>query len=67
MSYGPPWSMQYRMAADFVARILAGKRPGELPVQQPVKIELIINRKTADGLGMKIPPELSQRADAIIE
>ena len=67
MSYGPPWFVQYRMAADFVARILAGKRPGELPVEQPVNIELVINLKTAKGLRMKIPPALSQRADAIIE
>jgi putative ABC transport system substrate-binding protein len=67
LSYGPKWSVQYRMAGEFVAKLLGGQRPGDLPVQQPFNVELVINRRTADALGVKIPQSLIQRADEVIE
>ena len=67
LSYGSDVFDNFRRAATYVDRILKGATPGELPVQAPVKFELVINLKTAKALGLDVPLQLRQRADEVIE
>ena len=65
MAYGADVVDLYRRAADFVDRILKGANPGELPVEQPTKFTFVVNRKTAEALGVRIPQSILLRAEII--
>jgi putative ABC transport system substrate-binding protein len=67
MSYGPSVPDLFRRSADFVDKILKGTKPGDIPVEQPSKLELIVNLKTAKAIGLTVPPTLLARADEVIE
>jgi len=67
LSYGNDLVDSFRRAATYADRILKGAKPSELPVEAPVKFELVINLKTAKALGLDVPSHLQQRADEVIE
>jgi putative ABC transport system substrate-binding protein len=67
LSYGLDRSDNFRRAATYVDRILKGEKPSELPVQAPVKFDLVVNLRAAKALGLEVPPQLLGRADEVIE
>ena len=67
MSYGVDLADSYRRVATYVDKILKGAKPADLPVEQPTKLEMVVNAKTAKALGLEIPPGLILRADELIE
>ena len=67
MSYSADYNDQFRRLAAYIDRVLKGKRPGDLPIEQPTNFELIINKRTASTLGIKIPQSILVRADRVIE
>jgi putative tryptophan/tyrosine transport system substrate-binding protein len=67
MSYGPDLEALFSQSANYADRILRGARAGDLPIERPGRIELVVNVKTAKALGLTVPPSLLLRADHVIE
>ena len=67
MSYGPNWPSLWRRAAELVDNVLRGTKPADIPVERPTTFEFVVNRKTAEALGLKLPQILLLRADELID
>ena len=67
MSYGPNFPDMYRRAAELVDKLLRGAKPGDIPVEQPTKFDLVVNLTTAKALGLTMPPTILALADEVIE